>query len=474
MAADRPVFVEQGGVTLASASVSDVIKLPGAGGYRMYFTSAGYFVKSATSADGLNWSVEAGMRLSTSAASLDASSITAAGIYYNTAASHAYTLYYVGIGATGRFSLLRAHSGDGVSFTKDSSFYKQLNSGYAYLGSPKAWPVSSTQMYLYCVYDAGGFNSSGTYRAGYFTSTDKGSTFNAAPAALLSGTTVYALAVSSLTGGSVRLHAVVPPPGCTGGYQIKSWLSSDNGRTFAGAAESGVRYATSAAVNISQLAVMRDADYWRWRLFATFGPLASTGAVQTLLTFYPTIESVSPGLVYQSDPNVTLTVGGEIFSSSGALTATLYGASGSISITSVTRNSDTSLSLDATTNGATIGVYTLKITDADGWYGTYASALTVDYKPGNLDMMDNVFRPLNGESCRGDATVFAYGRMTVRVYTTNGKKVRTLYDSIVAPGTYTITWDGKTESGNYAASGMYLAYFKGPKLDTVAKVVVIK
>lgn len=475
----KPVFTSSGTV-LASATVSDVMPIPDGTGYRMYFTSAGYFMQSATSTDGINWSVEPGMRISTTAGSLDVSSITAVTVYYNSAATHKYTMYYVGINAAGLYSILRAYSADGVAFAKDYSSPIQLNSGLAYLGSPKAWPLSSTSMLLYCVYSASGDGIKSNYRAGYFTSTTHGTSFDSTPTALLSGTTVYALAVSSITsvtGGHVRMYTVTQSTYNTNGYQIYSWLSTNNGRAYASAAESGVRFSTITGTNISQLAIMRDANDWRWRLFGTMGSLTSTGTVQNLLTLSPAIETVAPSLVYQSDPSTSFTVGGEIFSSSGALTATLYNSGGSIPVTATTRNSDVSLTVSATTFAAPIGTYNLMVTDSGGNSGTFTDAVTIDYKPGNVDMYDSVYRPLKDSAAlnpKGVATVFTAGRLVVRVYTTNGQKVRTVFDSPVNAGTYTVSWDGKTDSGAYAASGMYLMHFDGPKLDSAAKVVIIK
>lgn len=475
-AGSKPVFTSSGTV-LSSASVSDVMPIPGGTGYRMYFTSASYFVQSATSTDGVNWTVEPGMRISTTAGSLDVSSITAVTVYYNSAATHKYTMYYVGIDATGLYYILKAYSSDGVAFAKDYSSPIKLNSGLSYLGSPKAWPISSTSMLLYCVYSANGDALKSNYRAGYFTSTTHGTSFDSTPTPLLSGTTVYALAVSSITGGQVRLYAVTQSTYNTNGYQIYSWLGTNNGKTFPSSAESGTRFSTTTNTNISQLAIMRDANNWRWRLFGTMGSLTSTGTVQNLLTLSPAIETVAPSLVYQSDPSTSFAVGGEIFSSSGALTATLYNGSGSIPVTATTRSSDVSLTVSATTFAAPIGMYNLMVTDSDGNSGTFSNAVNIDYKPGNVDMYDSVYRPLKDSATltpKGVATVFTAGRLVVRVYTTNGQKVRTVFDSPVNAGTYTVSWDGKTDSGAYAASGMYLMHFDGPKLDSAAKVVIIK
>jgi len=52
-------------------------------------------------------------------------------------------------------------------------------------------------------------------------------------------------------------------------------------------------------------------------------------------------------------------------------------------------------------------------------------------------------------------SVAVSGRVTVRVYDLAGRVVRTLVDGDVEPGEHKVVWDGTTDAGLRAASGVY-------------------
>jgi hypothetical protein len=54
-----------------------------------------------------------------------------------------------------------------------------------------------------------------------------------------------------------------------------------------------------------------------------------------------------------------------------------------------------------------------------------------------------------------DFSLAADGRATIRVFDAAGRVVRTLVDSRVDPGPHTVVWDGTTDTGHRAASGVY-------------------
>jgi hypothetical protein len=54
-----------------------------------------------------------------------------------------------------------------------------------------------------------------------------------------------------------------------------------------------------------------------------------------------------------------------------------------------------------------------------------------------------------------DFSLAADGRATIRVFDAAGRVVRTLVDSPVEAGEHTAVWDGTTDSGHRAASGVY-------------------
>lgn len=95
---------------------------------------------------------------------------------------------------------------------------------------------------------------------------------------------------------------------------------------------------------------------------------------------------------------------------------------------------------------------------------------------GIVEMTDNLFRPVSAPAvkCKINLTIFAPGIVTVKVYTTNGAFVRTIYSGPQAYGAVNYFWDGRTEGGAMAASGLYLINVKGPNTNITEKVVLIK
>jgi len=70
------------------------------------------------------------------------------------------------------------------------------------------------------------------------------------------------------------------------------------------------------------------------------------------------------------------------------------------------------------------------------------------------------------------------GRVTVRVFDCAGRVVRTLVDAEVEAGPHTAVWDGTTDAGQRAASGVYFVRMEaeGPAgaFREVRKVVLLK
>ena len=75
-------------------------------------------------------------------------------------------------------------------------------------------------------------------------------------------------------------------------------------------------------------------------------------------------------------------------------------------------------------------------------------------------------------------TVAAPSRVIIRVYDVAGRVVRTLIDSHVAAGRRTAVWDGATDAGPRAASGVYFVKMEGRSdggaFNRVGKVVMLK
>ena len=164
---------------------------------------------------------------------------------------------------------------------------------------------------------------------------------------------------------------------------------------------------------------------------------------------------------------------GEIFQP-GLNTAALAGAPGAIPVTSVTRVSDTQLTVATTPLGAALGLYSVSVTNPGGRSAGMSNVLRVGFRPGFTVLTDNLFRPLRGGSARVDITIYKAGDVKVDIYTINGGLVRKLFSGPAAVGTKTLFWDGKTDGGRTAASGLYLLHVTGPKLNGTEKIVLIK
>jgi len=63
---------------------------------------------------------------------------------------------------------------------------------------------------------------------------------------------------------------------------------------------------------------------------------------------------------------------------------------------------------------------------------------------------------------------------TLRVYDLRGALIRTLYSGAIAPGTYTMQWNGKTEGGEKVSSGVYLYRLDAGDFSSTRKMVVVK
>ena len=79
----------------------------------------------------------------------------------------------------------------------------------------------------------------------------------------------------------------------------------------------------------------------------------------------------------------------------------------------------------------------------------------------------------------GDAAIIKYevqsaGNLSVKVYTQSGSLVRTVYNGAVPAGKGTVDWDGTNVNGAKVASGIYFVKTKGPGLDKVVKVAVVR
>ena len=64
------------------------------------------------------------------------------------------------------------------------------------------------------------------------------------------------------------------------------------------------------------------------------------------------------------------------------------------------------------------------------------------------------------------------GPTNVSIYSTAGRLVRTLCNSVLAPARYSLVWDGRDERGRAAGAGVYLVRMKVGDFTATRKLVV--
>ncbi|UPT74632.1 MAG: T9SS type A sorting domain-containing protein [Elusimicrobiota bacterium] len=286
-------------------------------------------------------------------------------------------------------------------------------------------------------------------------------------------TLAYEAGASKLTDGKIRLYYTQPLAAGSSATVIASALSTDAlGTAFA--QETGFRVSTTAPTGALAFPVpARSTDSFRWRLYyAAYESFKSTGDVRSALTGSPAPVSLSPNTIYASAGSIPLTIKGEVFSAGPTVSI----SRGAVVIpgTSVTRADDQTITASFATQGQSTGSWDVTVTNADGVPATAVGALTIDFAPGAVVLMNNLLRPSAGVPTTVDITTFNSGLVTARVYDLNGRPMNTLFEGNVPAGAFTVTWNGRTAAGASAPSGVYFVHVTGPKLNTKAKIVLIR
>jgi hypothetical protein len=72
-------------------------------------------------------------------------------------------------------------------------------------------------------------------------------------------------------------------------------------------------------------------------------------------------------------------------------------------------------------------------------------------------------------------SVASAGRVLIRVFSANGRLVRTLFDQVVGPGRHITRWNGRSEDGAKLPSGVYLFRVQHPDGDlSTVKTVLLR
>ena len=76
-----------------------------------------------------------------------------------------------------------------------------------------------------------------------------------------------------------------------------------------------------------------------------------------------------------------------------------------------------------------------------------------------------------------NSVVFLVGavqQVRVDVYDVQGRRVRSLLDTVYGAGGHTVVWDGVDDAGGQAASGVYVVRVQAGSIEDFRKVVLIK
>jgi len=454
------------------SSMTALAVTSGGPGFRMYLSSGNFAMVSATSTDQVAWSLEGGTRLSTGAINgYDASSITACGLLVSTTTPSYLRMYYVGIDSAGFYSVLSASSTDGLAWFKEPGARLQKNGGKAFLDSPEPLRISSTAVRLFYIADSRGANSHANYRVFTASSTDGGVTF--AEEGALFSTAAFHVSVTTLTDARVRLYFSQPAASSGTAAMVKSALASGAASTSF-SLESDNRLSTNPATSsLFYPVVVRSTESFRWRMFLSYTEAGSTTPFLTsALTLTPIVLSLSPRRTYFNQSSMSFTINGEIFGPSPAVS--FVGPGSTMTAFSVARPDDLTITGSFNPFNQPNGLWDAVVANYDGYSASLRWALTIETPPGEISILDNLFRPLKGGSAKITVKIYEAGNVTARLYTINGGLVATLYDGPAPAGNTTFTWFGKTSLGNTVASGLYLLRLTGPAIDTTQRIVVIK
>lgn len=464
-----PTFTKENPVVLSSASPQAFT-----GTYaptsRMYFirASSGVEVGTASSADGVTWLEDAAAgRLSTSTLpSVSASSITGCGVLPLTGGG--FRMEYSILSTTGAYRIHSATSADGLAWANESGV--RVEGATTYLGSPKVVKMTDGSWRMFWVSGA----TPAARQVYTARSTDQGVTWGASSVVVT--TTAFEVGANVMTNGLIRVYYSAPVSGASSATVVQSMISSDTGGTLY-TAESGLRLSTSSTSGTLGSPVPAvSTDSFRWRLYYQyFDPaIVSSGDVHSALTSFPAPASASPSRVLNVLSTVTVTLSGDVFSTPAPTVSISLNGGTPLNAFGLSRTDDQTLTMSFNVLDQPVGYYDVLVTNADGQATTLSRGLLVDFPGGSVGLVGNLLRPRQGVPTAITITTFAAGQLLVRLYTLDGRPVRTLFDAQAPKGVLNLSWDGLDAGGAPVASGVYLLRTAGPKIDNKSKIVVIR
>jgi hypothetical protein len=94
--------------------------------------------------------------------------------------------------------------------------------------------------------------------------------------------------------------------------------------------------------------------------------------------------------------------------------------------------------------------------------------------PAGIRLLKNKINLNRAEQARWELALDQPGRVSVKVFSREGKLVKNILENNLLSGHYVFEWDGTSESGEKVASGIYLLVVRGVLGEQRFKLVVIK
>lgn len=98
----------------------------------------------------------------------------------------------------------------------------------------------------------------------------------------------------------------------------------------------------------------------------------------------------------------------------------------------------------------------------------------VERQSGGVTILNNVINPLQDEKAVLSYQLSTPGFATVQIFNLAGDVVRILHRGRQAAGEYVYQWDGRNNSGDVVARGVYLIRVVAPGIDEYRKVLIVK
>jgi hypothetical protein len=93
--------------------------------------------------------------------------------------------------------------------------------------------------------------------------------------------------------------------------------------------------------------------------------------------------------------------------------------------------------------------------------------------PSDFTLAQNYPNPFNGETVISFANP-SRQHLSLTIFNVLGQRVNTLLDGVVSPGEHTVTWNGRDDSGQTVATGVYFARLKAGDQSRLIKMVYAK